>query len=471
MHLRAGYIRDIATHANLDALERLDAHDRKCDVCIEFITPVDGRAESDRAPKHMHLAHAAECVLVDLRLSDQLALSRCNCIVRAVCLAGVASDERITPVCCINCDIRAHAADGPDKPKDLNPDLAEQASCDRTRSDSTCSLACAGAFERVPAVRCQRLDRASKVRVPRSWARDWRRAFQIIKAAVPVDDADRQRAADRFAQTNTREKLGAICLDLLSAAATVPALPAREPHWVAMPTMRALPERWAAPLVASGQLLLGTRVTALQPDALGTARWQLHTEGAAGATHVHAGFDAVMLALPAWQARTLLSLSERTKALATPLAGVEVAPCWTLAVAFPNAMQPGLQTLGPQWNAARSTHHRAAWLARESSKPGRSGIERWTIQASAMWSQEHAQDDAERVIAKLLKAFAEVTGIRATPAWVEAVLWRQAQAIKPLGRSHVWDAGRQLGLCGDWCLGHRVEDAFLSGLELALQAA
>ena len=249
------------------------------------------------------------------------------------------------------------------------------------------------------------------------------------------------------------------------------ALPAREPHWVAMPIMRALPERWAAPLVASGQLLLGTRVTALQPDVLGTARWQLHTEGAAGATHVHAGFDAVMLALPAWQARTLLSLSEQTKALATPLAGVEVAPCWTLAVAFPNAMQPGLQTLGPQWNAARSTHHRAAWLARESSKPGRSGIERWTIQASAAWSQEHAQDDAERVIAKLLKAFAEVTGIRATPAWVEAVLWRQAQTIKPLGRSHVWDAGRQLGLCGDWCLGHRVEDAFLSGLELALQVA
>ena len=78
---------------------------------------------------------------------------------------------------------------------------------------------------------------------------------------------------------------------------------------------------------------------------------------------------------------------------------------------------------------------------------------------------------APEEIAKLLKAFAEVTGIRATPAWVEAVLWRQAQTIKPLGRSHVWDAGRQLGLCGDWCLGHRVEDAFLSGLELALQLA
>ena len=50
--------------------------------------------------------------------------------------------------------------------------------------------------------------------------------------------------------------------------------------------------------------------------------------------------------------------------------------------AFPQAVRPGLTTLGPQWNAARSTHHRIAWLARESSKPGRNSIERWTVQAS-----------------------------------------------------------------------------------------
>jgi hypothetical protein len=40
---------------------------------------------------------------------------------------------------------------------------------------------------------------------------------------------------------------------------------------------------------------------------------------------------------------------------------------------------------------------------------------------------------------------------------------------KPLGKSHLWDASAcALGVCGDWCLGHRVEDAFVSGLSLAL---
>jgi predicted NAD/FAD-dependent oxidoreductase len=131
-------------------------------------------------------------------------------------------------------------------------------------------------------------------------------------------------------------------------------------------------------------------------------------------------------------------------------------------------MQPGLSTLGPQWNAARSTHHRIAWLARESSKPKRGPVERWTVQASAAWSEEHLSDDVERVQAKLLKAFSEVTGIRAQPSFATAHLWRYAQTSSPLGSSHLWDAKNNIGACGDWCIGHRVEDAFISGLELAL---
>jgi predicted NAD/FAD-dependent oxidoreductase len=140
-------------------------------------------------------------------------------------------------------------------------------------------------------------------------------------------------------------------------------------------------------------------------------------------------------------------------------------------LAFPQAMQPGLSTLGPQWNAARSTHHRIAWLARESSKPGRGGVERWTVQASAAWSQEHLEDSAERVEAKLRKAFSEITGIRAEPAHIDSRRWRFAQTTEALGHSHLWDPETGIGVCGDWCLGHRVENAFVSGLDLALSAA
>ncbi|MEO8545641.1 MAG: FAD-dependent oxidoreductase [Burkholderiaceae bacterium] len=254
-------------------------------------------------------------------------------------------------------------------------------------------------------------------------------------------------------------------------------LPVQEPHWVATPAMNDLPRHWAAPLEQQGLIRTQTRVTRLERRKGGQgdlAAWTVHAVGpdieGAHERHAFDGIDAVVLALPARQAHELLENSELAENWIGRIDDVQVAPCWTLMLAFPQAMQPGLNALGPQWNAARSTHHRIAWLARESSKPMRSPIERWTVQASAAWSREHLHDDPERVQAKLMRAFAEVTGIRAEPSHVQVHRWLFAKTEKPLGPSHLWDAKSGLGVCGDWCLGHRVEDAFISGLALALDA-
>lgn len=245
-------------------------------------------------------------------------------------------------------------------------------------------------------------------------------------------------------------------------------LPPKEAHWVATPGMNALVRQWAQPLLANEGLLFETQVVRLEEDKLSPGRWQVQTEGTGSGSRVHSGFDTVVLAVPAAQAQALLLSSQQGKALQTEIGRVSVAPCWTLMLAFPQAAQPALAHLGPQWNAARSTHHRIAWVARESSKPGRGPIERWTVQASPDWSQRHLEDDAERVKAKLLKAFTEVTGIRATPPHAVAFRWRYAQTTEPLGKTHLLDAKAGIGVCGDWCLGHRVEDGFISGLEMAL---
>jgi len=244
-------------------------------------------------------------------------------------------------------------------------------------------------------------------------------------------------------------------------------LPGGERHWVATPGMNGLVKAWAAPLLEDSNVRLQTRVTQIMADPMKKNGWQLQTESDDGGQTIFAGFDKVILAIPAAQAITLLQSSGLT-ALAAPLNDVRVDPCWTLMLAYPQAVQPGLITLGPQWNAARSTHHRIAWMARESSKPGRERIERWTVQASAPWSAEHINDTPERIIGKMIKAFAEITGIRATPAHAEAHRWLYAKTSQSLGQSHLWHKDQGIGLCGDWCLGHRAEDAFVSGLELAL---
>ena len=259
-------------------------------------------------------------------------------------------------------------------------------------------------------------------------------------------------------------------LQLLNAQgeATAAATLSQEPHWVPTPGMNALVRQWAEPFMAEQSLLLTTRVSAIMPDALHPKQWQLRTEASDGAVQVHGGFDAVVLGIPAAQALSLLQPVSNAQDWCKELEAVQMAPCWTLMLAFPQAMQPNLHTLGPQWNAARSSHHRIAWLARENSKPGRGTIERWTLQASAEWPQEHIDDSPARVSAKLQKAFAEVTGIHAEPAHVDLHRWLYAKTTQPLGMSHLWDARIGLGLCGDWCLGHRVEYAYASGLELSL---
>jgi renalase len=279
------------------------------------------------------------------------------------------------------------------------------------------------------------------------------------------------------------------------------ALPSREPHWVAQPGMNALVGHMAAPLAQAKQLLLGQQVRLIERSDDGQYSLVYHNPHNDKAKPQRlGGFDAVLLAIPSVQAQVLLqdssmavapnksthkSLSKKEhpaqeiKGLmadfAQKISSVTVSPCWTLMLAFPNALplKPNepLRPLGPQWNAARSTHHRIAWLARESSKPARLGIERWTVQASAAWSQEHLEDDPERVKAKLLKAFAEITNIRAEPAHAQVHRWRYAKTDQALGASHLWDNKAGIGVCGDWCLGHRVEDAFVSGLELALSVA
>lgn len=252
--------------------------------------------------------------------------------------------------------------------------------------------------------------------------------------------------------------------------------PPKEPHFVAKPGMSALVTHWAQPLLhpelfggLPGKAELETRVAQIERDALHPGQWQLRLEGRDGGQQVSGGFDRVVIATPHPQAHDLLLSSGLAPQLRKALTEVHVAPCWTLMVAFPNAMQPGLSHLGPQWNAARSTHHRISWLAREGSKPGRDPIERWTVQAAPDWSAKHLEDDPERVKGKLLRGFAEITGIRAAPTHAVVHRWRFAQTQTPLGRSHLFDPALGLGLCGDWCLGHRVEDAFISGLELALE--
>ena len=92
----------------------------------------------------------------------------------------------------------------------------------------------------------------------------------------------------------------------------------------------------------------------------------------------------------------------------------------------------------------------------------------WLLHGSGDWSLDHAEDRSEQVMAGLLKEFWRVTALEPTdPTYLAAYRWRFALPLEPLEDRCLFDAASGLGACGDWCLGPRVEGAFLSGAAAA----
>jgi renalase len=221
---------------------------------------------------------------------------------------------------------------------------------------------------------------------------------------------------------------------------------AAHPHHVGLPGMSGLPRAMTVGL----DLRQGVEVTALRRTDHG---WTL-TTGDASLTA-----RQVVLAVPAPQALRLLGA---THPLAVDLASVEMAPCLTLMAAFArDAPRPFV-------NRA-SESHPLAWIAQDSTKPGRSGTSTtWVAQASADWSGKHLEDEREIIAARMLPLLCEVIGAAPDRAiHVAAHRWRHARVTRALGQPFLRSDGASLHIGGDWCLGPRIECAWQSGDAIA----
>lgn len=218
--------------------------------------------------------------------------------------------------------------------------------------------------------------------------------------------------------------------------------------WVGQPGMSGLVKPLAQGLTLHG----GVRIERLERREGG---WALLAE----AGPVDGLFDHVLVTAPVPQTTALLA---GHGALFDDLPKAELAPCWTVMLAFDGALPLAADVL-------RDDEAPLAWCARNASKPGRPGAaEAWVLQASPQWSAQHIEAEPGWVIDQLTGLFAEASGQALPPAiHAEAHRWRYARVTEPLGQDCVWDAGLGLGAAGDWCRGPRVEAAFESGLALA----
>ena len=165
-----------------------------------------------------------------------------------------------------------------------------------------------------------------------------------------------------------------------------------------------------------------------------------------------------LIATPPAQAADLLApVAELAPDLVGRLGGVDMLPCWAVMAAFSDRLESPYDGLFVKDSPI-------SWACRNSEKPGRGDVETWVIHASHGWSTENLEVEASDVSRTLLAALFDALGLpERPPDFLRAHRWRYALASEPLDGGCAWDADLRLGVCGDWCLGSRIEDAWLSG--------
>jgi len=166
----------------------------------------------------------------------------------------------------------------------------------------------------------------------------------------------------------------------------------------------------------------------------------------------------VILTVPAPQALELLGMDSP---LAAPLAAICMEPCLTL-MATVAAPAPFVTRRAPD--------DPLAWIAQDSSKPSRlpGDAVSWVVQAGPDFSRQYLEGDGASIVHQMLPIFCDRLGIREDQVrHAAAHRWRYARVTAALGQPYLRSSDGTLYLAGDWCLGARIEAAWVSGTAAA----
>lgn len=221
-------------------------------------------------------------------------------------------------------------------------------------------------------------------------------------------------------------------------------------RFVALPRMNS----WIKSMAAGLTVEMSTRVSGLSRNT--DRLWTLRFEDGQQAS----GFTHVIAAIPAPQAQALLSLVNFG-----PLNLIEetrMEACFAVMAGFH-------KTLELPWDTLRSIDSPASWIAVNSAKPGRPKTgTTLMIHSGPDWSAANVERDKAELQDEILSEARKITGIDfGDAAYLTIHRWLYAAVSKGAGQPCLADSGLGLIACGDWCLGGRVEGAYLSGLAAA----
>ena len=112
-----------------------------------------------------------------------------------------------------------------------------------------------------------------------------------------------------------------------------------------------------------------------------------------------------------------------------------------------------------------------AWAANENSKKRfRSNINLWTLQATLKWSKKNINKykNDRSIINQLITLFIKLTGFEKNKIIFKRIHgWKYSYNYEKTPYLSIWSKKNNLGICGDWFSGPKVENAWLSANDLA----
>ena len=112
-----------------------------------------------------------------------------------------------------------------------------------------------------------------------------------------------------------------------------------------------------------------------------------------------------------------------------------------------------------------------AWAANENSKKRfKSNMNLWTLQATLKWSKKtiNKYKTDKLIMSQLISRFIKLTGLKKNKIIFKKIHgWKFSYNYKKTPYLSIWNKKINLGVCGDWLNGPKVENAWLSANDLA----
>jgi renalase len=168
-------------------------------------------------------------------------------------------------------------------------------------------------------------------------------------------------------------------------------------------------------------------------------------------------FDFLIIAIPSTQAVKLVPPNFKYLRI---LENIKMLPCFSMMIGLK-------EKLDLEFDAALVKESIISWISVNNTKIGRPDNFSLLVNSGNWWAKDNLEDDIEIIKFKLINELHKIiTFDNDLIEYIDIHRWRYANAPFKVRQKSLFHRDLHLGICGDYFISGRVENAFLSSMDL-----